>query len=138
MSANTGIIDFALHPPLGLMSPTLGAFGPYSGTGTITAFGGRAVSNTFGVLTALAAVAAGYGYTVGWVSEDGNSDENIYEDMLGQVVVQHQLLSGAWVTTQLREIRTVKSCILWDVALPGRLGYYLLPGVTLDLSPLTL
>ena len=136
MPPSAGIIDFAFHPPLGLLSPIDGAFGPYTGNGTLTAFGGRAVSNTYGVLVTLAAIPAGYGYTVGWVSDDANSNADVYEDVMAQLVVQHQLASGAWVTTQLVNVRNTLTPVLWDVALPGRLGYYTLPGVEIDLLPL--
>jgi len=137
MPATAGIIDFALHPPLGLLSSTLDTGGPFTGYGTRTTIAGSPVANTYGMLAVVSGtIPAGLGYYLGWPSDTGLFDGRVYEDRLFQVVVQHQLASGLWVTTQEVNSHKLGEIILWDVALPGRIGYWCLPYVSIDMYKL--
>lgn len=139
---NVGIVEQFIHPPLVLLRPHLDYFGPYSGNVELgewaytpgPTFSVRNVSDTFGVMIQLnGSIPAGWGYTNGWVSDDAQYDESTYDPRLAQLVVQHQLLGGAWVTTQMLEVVEFPRAVLWDVALPGRLGLLVAPGLAFDL-----
>jgi len=138
----SGLIDFYLHPPIGLLEPQLDFFGPYSGQNTRTEWSSTAgpiftpvpVSATYGVQLQLnGAIPSGWGLTNGWVSDDGQYDESIYQPPLAQLVVQHRFPNGAWITTQVQWIETFPTVVLWAVSLPGRLGLYVAPRLTFDL-----
>lgn len=131
-----------LHPPIGLLVPHLDYRGPYSDNATLTTWSITAgpvytdspVANTFGVLVQLAgAIPVERGFITGWVSPDAQYDEAEYDIPLTQLVVQHQFLSGAWTTTQREWIRSWPFTLLWDVALPGRIGLLVSPGLAVDL-----
>lgn len=137
-----GLIDFLLHPPVGALVPKLDGLGPYAGLVTLTEwsrtlgpiFTRLPINVTYGVIVQLAgAIPAGWGYTAGWVSADGQSDTSSYTPRLGQLVVQHQFLTGSWVTTQVVEVVSFPQLILWNEALPGRLGLLVAPHISLDL-----
>lgn len=139
---NTGVIDLFLHPPLGVLATHLDYFGPYTNERTLTqwsltpgpVFTPINVSESYGVLLRLnGAIPAGLGATDGWTSPDGQDDEASYEIRLVQIAVQHQLLTGAWVTSQLVNVNTLKRLVLWDTALPGRIGLLVAPGIAFDL-----
>lgn len=139
---NTGVIDLFLHPPLGVLNTHLDYYGPYSNEQTLTrwsstpgpVFTNVAVSESYGVLARLnGSIPPGLGAIDGWTSPDGQDDEAMYEVRLLQIAVQHQLLSGAWVTSQLVNVTTLKRLILWDTALPGRIGLLAAPGIAFDL-----
>lgn len=131
-----------LHPPIGLLRPHLDFHGPYSDNQTLTTWSITAgpiysdspVADTFGVVWTLnGAIQPERGFRTGWVSPDGQYDEAEYDIPLAQLVVQHQFLSGAWVTTQKLWINSFPGTLLWDVALPGRIGLLVSPGLALDL-----
>lgn len=137
-----GLAQQFLHPPLGLLRPHLDYHGPYSGNVTVDQWSATAgpvftnydVSDTFGVLVQLnGGIPAGYGLTLGWVSDDAQYSGDVYDERLLQVVVQHQLLGGAWVTSQLEEVFDFPLAILWREALPGRIGLLAAPGLAFDL-----
>ena len=139
---NTGLIDFFLHPPIGAMGMHLDNYGPYSGNVQLTSWSSTPgpvytplpVSNTFGAVIQLnGAIPAGYGYTLGWYDTLALYSEDRYDERLVQVVVQHQLLSGSWLSTQVMDVHSFPTFILWDVALPGRIGLYVAPGLSFDL-----
>jgi hypothetical protein len=134
--------DQFLHPPLGLLRPHLDYHGPYSGNVTRTVwsdtpgpvFSDLPVSESFGVVIQLnGAIPAGYGLTLGWESPDTLYSADEYEIRLLQLVVQHQFISGAWTTSQLVSVNSFPTTVLWSVALPGRLGLYVAPGLAFDL-----
>ena len=142
MPVSAGIIDTALHPPLGLLTNHLDGNGPYTGDNMITTWLDGAVTksvgNTFGVI----AVAHGsipvelgllFGASMGGATLF-TGDE--YEVRLLQLVVQHQLLLGlgGWVTTQVIDSNALAVLVLWAEAIPGRLGIYTLPGMSFDLQ----
>ena len=138
----TGLIDFALHPPLGLLEPRLDYYGPYQGNNTITTWSltpgpvytPRPLTDTYGVMVQLdGALPPSWSHSLGWVSEDGQYDETVYDPPIAQVVVQHQFHSGAWVTTQVAAIATWPTALTWQVALPGRVGLLVAPYVSVDL-----
>jgi len=56
-----------------------------------------------------------------------------YQDRLVQLVVQHQLISGAWVPTQVADLNALPTFVRWAEALPGRVGLYISPGIHIDL-----
>lgn len=130
-----GIIDFALSPPLGSLTPHLDTSGPFAaGNHQITQFSGSVpVADTFGLLVRMSSLNAFAGYTDGFVSLDGLIDGNVYDNWLCQIGVQHQMLGGAWALTQLENVLNVFVPILWHVALPGRLGLYVPPLNAVDL-----
>lgn len=138
----TGLVDLLFHPPLGLVRTALDNFGPYTaGSHELRNFGWdngvitpRPVSQTVGVIAQLnGAIPSGWGFTTGWVSNDGQSDEASYEPPLAQLVTQHQLLSGLWVTTQRVVIDRFPALLLWEVAAPGRVGLMVAPRLAFDL-----
>lgn len=134
--------DQFLHPPIGILAPHLDYRGPYSGNETLTVWSSTAgpiytdiaVSNSFGVVVQLnGSIPAGYGLTLGWNDPSGLYTADEYEVRLVQLVVQHQFLSGAWTTTQVENIRSFPFTVLWAVALPGRVGLLVAPGLSFDL-----
>lgn len=134
MTVTSGIIDFALHPPLGLLTPHSDTTGPYSGLGnTLTTFSGTvAVADTFGVYVTSDVVPSPWGVYLGW-NGPGSETGDLWVPRIGQLVVQHQLSTGLWVNTQLEDIVQVGQLVLWDVALPGRIGLAAEPGVSMQL-----
>lgn len=141
-SVDVGIIQPLLHPPLGFLTTHLDGHGPYSGNVELSVWSSTVgpiytdlnVSDTFGVyVTINGSIPAGWGFITGWVSDDAQYDEAIYEERLAQIVVQHQLLSGLWVSTQIVELRSFPHAVLWDTALPGRIGLLVAPGLAVDL-----
>jgi len=134
MPATVGVIEQFLHPPLQVLTPYVDTNAPYSGNVTLTNWSGGAIANTFGVIANVPGpIPSELGYTIGW--EPGGSPQggSEYEERLFQLVVQHQLASSAWVTTQVIDSHHLGVTVLWDVALPGRLGIYTLPGLSVDL-----
>lgn len=138
----SGLIDFINAPPLGLLAAHLDFFGPYSGNVTVSQWSRTPgpifetidVSNSFGVLWQLnGPIPTHWSFTTGWVSDDGQNDESTYRPRLAQLNVQHQLLSGGWVTTQRVEVNSFPGFMRWDEALPGRLGLLVAPHIALDL-----
>lgn len=138
----SGLIDFIQAPPLGLLAAHLDFFGPYSGNVTVSSWSRTPgpvfepidVSNSFGVLWNLnGAIPSRWSFTNGWVSADGQNDETTYRPRLAQLNVQHQLLSGAWVTTQQVDVVSFPGFMRWDEALPGRVGLLTAPGIAIDL-----
>lgn len=133
-----GLIDFALAPPIGVLNAHLDGFGPYGpGNHTLTTWQNAGVtsnvSDTFGLVMQFnGAIPPKLGLTLGY--DDGAlivTDE--FEMRLVQLVAQHQLLSGAWVVTQIEDIHVLPLTIRWAESLPGRVGLYIAPGINVDL-----
>jgi hypothetical protein len=124
-----------LHPPIGVLAPFLDWRGPYAGNLTIThRHDGPPIGNTFGVMWQFnGIIPIGWGFENGWVSDDGQYEQSTYETRLFQLVVQHQFRSGVWTTTQLIEPMYAPGAAMWEVALPGRLGLLVAPGIRIDL-----
>lgn len=138
----TGLVDLLFHPPLGIVSTALDHFGPYTaGSHELVNFGWdqgvitpRPVSQTVGVIAQLnGAIPQGWGFTTGWVSNDGQSDESSYNPALAQLVTQHRLPNGLWVTTQRVEIDRFPVMLMWEQAAPGRVGLLVAPHLAFDL-----
>lgn len=138
----SGLIDFFLHPPIGALSFALDEAGPYTGRRTLTTwsqgpgpiFTSRPVSQSFGVQLQLnGPIPTSWGFTNGWVSDDGQYDESRYTPPLAQLVAQHQLLTGQWVTTNFEIIESFPHTVFWDVAFPGRIGLLIAPHLSFDL-----
>jgi len=134
VSVTSGIIDFALHPPLALLTPHLDTVGPFSaGNHQLTTFSGTVpVGDTYGVLVRMSTLNPAAGYTQGFVSLDGLVDGNVYENWLCQIGVQHQMLGGAWALTQLENVVNPFIPVLWQIASPGRIGLYVPPQNAVD------
>jgi hypothetical protein len=139
---SSGIIDFALHPPLGLLTNVLDANSPYSGDNTITTWldGAtiRPVGDTFGVIVIVTSlIPPNLGYVIGAGLGGGAIFEGtLYDLRLFQLVVQHQLALGlgGWVTTQQVQSHSLAALITWEEAIPGRIGLAVLPGLAVDLQ----
>lgn len=143
MAVSSGIIETALHPPVGLLFNHLDGNGPYGpGDHLLTTWldgvTTRSVANTFGVLAiANGAIPSKFGVRLGCAMGGATiftGDE--YEPRLLQVVAQHQLSFGlgGWITTQIEDINTLAAMVLWTEALPGRIGLYVAPGMHFDLQ----
>lgn len=133
-----GLADFLYHPPLGVLRPFVDTNGPFGGNATITdvnvSGATRPVRQTYGVIVQVASpIPEGWGFRRGWIAPDGNSEESEFIPALGQLVVQHQLLGGAWVTTQVEWVTGFPRLFLWQTALPGRIGVLTAPNITFDL-----
>jgi hypothetical protein len=137
-SVTQGLIDFALAPPIGVMNDHLDGNGPYgSGNHTLTTWdnSGSAslVSDTFGVVVNFnGAIPPKLGLKIGY-TDGGLIVADQFDMRLLQLVVQHQLLSGAWVITQIENIDILPITLRWAEALPGRIGLYVAPGIAVDL-----
>jgi hypothetical protein len=131
---DVSIIDYALYPPIGLQNSFFVTASPFTyGSHTFTVFNGvTPVATTHGLYVTIDSVPLPWGMDDGWqgpVSENGDR----YVPRVGQVVVQHQLGSGLWVTTQYEDIAYNGQMLQWDVALPGRIGLFVEPGCQLQL-----
>ena len=142
-SVDVGVVSQFLHPPIGLLGVHLDYNGPYTGLQTLTQWGStpgptiiqQSVSNTFGVQVNIdGAIPSGWGFTYGWVSSDGLYDESTYDQRICQLVVQHQFVSGSWISTQIAEIHSFPTVVMWQTAIPGRIGLLVAPGLAVDLS----
>lgn len=142
LPAITGLIDFFVHAPLNLCGPWLDINGPYTGSVTLTTF--RVSSDLSGlhhvvgdsegvIIDVNGALPPEWGRDAGWFSEDGQYDQSIYIPALGQFVVQHQFISGGFVTTQVVPINTLPTLVLWEQAAPARVGLATAPDVWFDL-----
>jgi len=141
-SADVGLVDLLFHPPLGFLAPYLDYHGPFYGYYTFTEWGStpgptiidRSVTDTFGVLvTVNGSIPVGLGYTNGWISDTFDSDESVYDERLAQLIVQHEFAGGGWITTQTINVHTFPKLVLWETALPGRIGLLTSPAVEIDL-----
>jgi len=138
----TGVIDSVLHPPLGALTNKLDGNGPYAaGLHTLTTWldGGttRAIGDTFGCIAiANGAIPPEWGLEIGWNDPVTAFGGTYYEGRLLQIVVQHQLLLGlgGWVDTQIEDIYRLAQVVLWQEAIPGRLGLLVAPGWSFDLQ----
>lgn len=137
-----GLAQFVVSAKIGRCQPWLDYYGPYSGNRTIYEYSEtpgpiytpRHVRFSQGVTVQLyGAIPAGWSYTTGWVSEDGQYELSVYEPPLGQLVVQHQFPNGAWATTQVESIVAFPYTYRWAEALPGRIGLLVAPHLELDL-----
>lgn len=135
MTVTQTLVDFALHPTISALTPHLDTTGPYAaGNHQITQFSGSIpVADTYGVLVRMSILNPAAGFTDGFVSLDGLVDGNVYDNLLCQLGVQHQMLGGAWALTQLCNIYNVFLPITWDQAFPNRLGLYVPPKNAVDL-----
>lgn len=146
-TTSTGIIDILFGPGLSKMSSFLDENGPYTGSVTLEHFhlttsGGTAdwlTSQSFGVLVQLnGPISPGLKFVPGYVSDDTLIDQAFWFTRLYQIVVQHQLGDGSWVVTQVVDGHTFPRFVLWEEALPGRIGVHTIPGISVDLFALML
>jgi len=136
--SSNGVIDFALHPPVGVMGDHLDQNGPYSGIHTLTSWNNAGsvsgVNDTFGITVQLnGPIPPHLGQVAGWVSADGQYDYTTYKQRLFQVVPQYQNVNGIWISDQVVDGFYFPLTFFWIAALPGRIGFYALPGTSWDL-----
>lgn len=138
-SIDLGVVQQFLHPPLEFLHPVLDSGGPYSGNLTLYNWGGSiSVTATFGVVLVPATIPTELGYTEGWSTGGSVSSGDYYPLRLAQLVVQRQLAGGSWVSSEIHNVYHPGETVIWAEAAPGRLGLYVLPGVTMDLYYLVL
>lgn len=133
-----GIIDFALAPPLGVLNAHLDGNGPYgAGNHSLTQWLNSGslsnVSDTYGVVVQFnGAIPPHLGLTFGF-DDGGTIQMDLFEHRLVQLVALHQLLSGTWVPSQVEELNALPFLIRWSEALPGKVGLYVAPNISVDL-----
>jgi hypothetical protein len=137
-----GVIEYITHPPIGQMTPRLDGFGPHSGNKTLTTWSSTLppivsvlpVSRSYGCIVQLeGALPPRWGFSQGWVSDDGQYEESRYFPPIAQVVTQHQFPTGSWVSTSVFEIDRFPTLVLWTEAFPGRIGLRVAPNLSVDL-----
>ena len=113
MPNTAGVIDFFLHPPLGLItssttSPSSIA-NPLTGHNVLSSSVGLASS--FGVVCAVSLAPPKAGLTIGTVTD--------YEDPVSTWTVFHTLASGLVVVTQRDIFHDANYILFWDNLLPS-------------------
>jgi hypothetical protein len=76
------------------------------------------------------------GFRKGWVDGAVFASGEVYEDLIGQVLLLHQLpISGAWEVTEQHNLHQLSELFLWPALLgsPARIGLYVAPNWALDL-----
>jgi len=138
MTATVSVIQGLTAIPLGFLTNSIDLLGPYGpGNHTLTQWKDgaltRNVSDTFGVIVQInGAIAPKLGRQVGY-SDGVAVDTTYFEDRIVQVVVQHQLATGAWVVTQILDVFYFPVLTRWTEDLPGRIGLYVAPTWHIDL-----
>lgn len=145
MPSISGVIDQFVHAPLGGLVNQLDGNGPFaSGDHTITdwkkgGLSGVPLAVTYGVLVIInGAIPLYWGSVLGATLGGGTPfNGELWQPRIAQLVVQHQLNvlgGGPFITTQIVECHTTGTLVLWDIALPGKLGLYVAPGISVDLQ----
>jgi hypothetical protein len=139
-----GVIDQFVSAPLGVLLNWVDGNGPFaSGDHTLTDWkkGGVSVplAITYGVLVIInGAIPPEWGFTLG-AGLGGSTPFNgeSWQPRIAQLVVQHQLNvlgGGPFVTTQITNTFQTGTLVMWNIALPGKLGLYVAPGISVDLQ----
>jgi len=135
---DVGIIQSLTRLPIGLLTPTLDANGPYGpGNHILSTWKDgvvvRNVSDTFGVVVqANGAIAPSLGLTIGF--DDGGTVQCDEFDMrIVQVVQLFQAITGTWLPMEVSDLHVVPSVLRWVEDLPGRIGLYVSPTWSVDL-----
>lgn len=118
----TGVIEQFLHPPLSVLTREL-IPGTFTGSGVLTRARGPIPVDAFGILPTFFTIPAGFGFTLG--------TPNVYEDRIVQISVEHTLLDGHSVFSQVEEVFVDGIPILFDVALPTQINYFITPSCVL-------
>jgi hypothetical protein len=133
------VIDFFLVPQIGELQAKLDENGPYPhGNHILNTWKSAGVTlqvkNTAGVIVQFnGAIPAKLGRTPGF-DDGGTVILDLFEERLVQLAALHQLaFSGPWVATQVEEIYYLPYLVKWAEALPGIVGLYNAPGITVDL-----
>jgi len=141
---NVGIIDTAIHPPLGILAAHIDTNGPYpAGSHTLDVWNNsgsvRGINESFGCIAVLdGVIPPELGQTIGWDGGGGPIFDGVsYALRMLQIVMQHQLLSGQFVNTQVDDQFTTAEVHLWREAIPGRMGLYVAPMLSFNLFFLT-
>lgn len=149
----TTLIELAVFPPLGLLQPVLDTSGPYATgdhtlvTWTTSGFGIRpagtySVWSTYGVVVVPnGAIPSTWGYSIGWDSGGALGNEgNRYYERFAQLVPQHELITGFWISLDHYDVHYVPDFILWPFRIGGgdRLGLHVEPAISVDLYFLAL
>lgn len=132
MADPTGIIDLYFHPALGVLNAQLSPLAPFEGDETLTQPDLTPGRVCYGVVVEVTDIPIELGRVIGWTSSDGVPYGYEWPEGLVQVVVQHQLLSGDYVTTQQEWVNGEVGLVLFDVSLPARVGFHGTPGVVFN------
>jgi hypothetical protein len=117
---DVSVIEQFLHPPLGVLTREI-IPGLASGSGVLTRPRGPVPVDAFGVTFTFFTVPAGYGYQLGNIRE--------YDVRMLQLSVVHTLLDGHSIVSENFNVNSDNLPILWAVALPTQIQYYIAPGV---------
>ena len=146
-SVASGLADYLAHPPLGLLGDRRDENGPHAGNKTLTTWSStlppvgtqHPVSQSYGCIVTLeGALPAAYSFTRGWTSDDGQYEESVYRPRICQLVAQHQLIGGNWVSTTVVDVDRFPMVVTWSEVFPGRIGLLVQPGLEVDLRFLVL
>lgn len=116
----TGVIEQFLHPPLAVMSSEV-IPGLFTGDGVLSRPRGPVPTDAFGMRFEFITVPAGFGFTIGIVKE--------YEMRLLQLAVEHTMIDGHGIISQLTDFHSDNLPFLFDVALPLQVHFSITPGV---------
>lgn len=142
INVDTGLIDFLVHPPLGVLSTFEDFYGPYSGNVSIThwsqtpgpIYTSRDVRDTFGVVIEIdGVIPSHWGHTSGYYSPGGEIQTDNYNPPFCELVVLHQLATTAYVVTQRHFMTMATEIYLWDIALPSQIGLHIAPNISVSL-----
>lgn len=138
MPVTQSVIDLLLTPQVGELIPVLDTDGPFTGGNhALTTFHDGVVLWSVGqsagcMLQFNGSIPPYLGLTPGF--DDGGIVQcDVFEKRLVQLVVLHQFPSGGWVVTQLEEVHYLPFFTRWDEAIPGKIGLYVLPNISVDI-----
>lgn len=128
MPQTAGVIDFFLHPPLGLITSSTTnpstISNPLTGHNVLSSSVGLASS--FGVNCAVSLAPPAAGLTLGTVID--------YEDPVSVWTVFHTLASGLVVVTQREVFHDANYLLFWQIALPSNVIVDVFPNFELTVE----
>jgi hypothetical protein len=119
----SGVIEAFLHPPLAVMTSEL-IPGLFIGDGVLSRPRGPVPTDAFGLRFSFITVPAGFGFKLGAVKE--------YENRLLQLAVEHTMLDGHGIISQVTDFHSDNLPFLFDVALPLQVHFSIIPGVSIQ------
>lgn len=142
MGLPVSVIDQVLSPPIGSLNPVRDTNGPFtSGVHTFTSFttdgafllpaGTYDIHGTYGLIATPTNVPTPWGVEQGFDSAGFWSQEGWRMDLRwAQLVIEHQLFSGAFAPVEFRECHYLAEMMLWPFRLIGgdQLGLWVPPG----------
>lgn len=118
-----GVIEQFLHPPLGIMSSEV-IPGLFTGDGVLSRPRGPVPTDAFGMRFSFITVPAGFGFKLGAVKE--------YESRILQLAVEHTMIDGHGIISQVADFRSDNLPFLFDLALPLQVHFSIVPGVSVQ------